>query len=158
VVQASGRMRPDSVAVRSVLAAPTVQPVMAEITRSAGEGTGGYARRERTGVYRSIRMPVFDRFGASRMELLPAAYLVPVRLRPVIDLLRRQGVEVDSLIQPWRGPAQAFAIESLTVGALFEGHRTVQAEGHWSREPRDTSIAAGWYLVPTDQPLGVLGA
>lgn len=158
VVQASSRMKPDSIAVRSVLAPPTVLSVVAEITRSAGEGTGGYARRERTGVYRSIRMPVFDRFAASRKELLPAAYLVPARLRTVVDLLRRQGVEVDSLTQPWRGPAQAFALESLTVGPLFEGHRTVQVEGRWSREPLDTSIVAGWYLVPVGQPLGVLAA
>ena len=158
VVQASSRMKPDSVAVRSVLAPPTHQRVIAEITRSAGEGTGGYARRERTGVYRSIRLPVFDRFTASRKELLPAAYLVPPRLRALVDLLRRQGVEVDSLIQPWRGPAQAFAVESLTVSPLFEGHRTVQAEGHWSGEPEDTSIAASWYLVPVRQPLGVLAA
>jgi hypothetical protein len=103
-------------------------------------------------------MPVFDRFAASRKELVPAAYLVPARLRTVVDLLRRQGVEVDSLTQPWRGPAQAFAVESLTVGPLFEGHRTVQAEGQWSGETRDTSIEAGWYLVPLGQPLGVLAA
>ncbi|HEY8197978.1 MAG TPA: M14 family metallopeptidase [Gemmatimonadales bacterium] len=158
VVQAAGRVKADSIAVRSTLAPPTVQPVIAEITRSAGEGTGGYARRQRTGVYRTIRMPVFDRFTAARKELLPAAYLVPVRLRAVVDLLRRQGVEVDSLIQPWRGPAQAFTIESLTVDPLFEGHRTVQAEGRWSGEPGDTSITPGWYLVPTAQPLGVLAA
>jgi hypothetical protein len=158
VIQAAGRVKADSVAVRSALAPPTIQPVIAEITRSAGEGAGGYARRQRTGVYRSIRMPVFDRFTAARKELLPSAYLVPTRLRSVVDLLRRQGVEVDSLIHPWRGPAQAFAIESLTVGPLFEGHRTVEVEGRWTGEPGDTSITAGWYLVPTAQPLGVLAA
>ncbi len=133
LVQASSRWRPDSLAIRSTLAAPTVQPVIAEITRPAGEGAGGYARRQRTGVYRSIRMPVFDRFTASRKELLPAAYLVPPRLRSVVELLRRQGVEVDSLSEPWRGPVQSFAVESLTVGPLFEGHRTVQAEGTLGR-------------------------
>ena len=158
LVQASSRWKADSVAVRSMLAPPTIHPVIAEITRSAGEGTGGYARRQRTGVYRSIRMPVFDRFTAARKELLPAAYLVPSRLRSVVDLLRRQGVEVDSLTEPWRGPVQAFAVESLTVGPLFEGHRTVQAEGRWSDEAKDTAITAGWYLVSTTQPLGVLAA
>ena len=158
LVRASSRWKVDSVAVRSMLAPPTIQPVIAEITRSAGDGTGGFARRQRTGVYRTIRMPVFDRFTASRRELLPAAYLIPPRLRLVVDLLRRQGVEVDSLIQPWRGPAQAFAVDSLTVDPLFEGHRTVQAEGRWIGEAGDTAIAAGWYLVATTQPLGVLAA
>ena len=158
LVQASSRWKVDSVAVRSMLAPPTIQPVIAEITRSAGEGTGGFARRQRTGVYRSIRMPVFDRFTAARKELLPAAYLIPSRLRSVVDLLRRQGVEVDSLTEPWRGPVQAFTVESLTVGPLFEGHRTVQAEGRWTGEAGDTAITAGWYLVSTTQPLGVLAA
>ena len=158
LVQASSRWRADSLAVRSVLAPPSIQPVIAEITRSAGEGAGGFARRQRTGVYRSIRMPVFDRFAASRKELLPAAYLIPPRLRSVVELLRRQGVEVDSLSEPWRGPVQSFAVESLTVGPLFEGHRTVQAEGFWAGEARDTAITAGWYLVSMAQPLGVLAA
>jgi len=158
VVQASSRWKADSVAVRSILAPPIIQPVIAEITRSAGDGTGGFARRQRTVVYRSIRMPVFDRFTAARKELLPAAYLVPPRLRSVVDLLRRQGVEVDSLTERWRGSVQAFAVESLTVAPLFEGHRTVQAEGRWAGEPRDTAITAGWYLIPTTQPLGVLAA
>ena len=157
-VQASSRRTVDSVAVRSRLASPTTQPVIAEITRSAGQGAGGFARRQRTGVYRSIQMPVFDRFAAARKELVPPAYLVPSRLRPVVELLERQGVEVDSLTQPWRGPVQAFTIESLTAGPLFEGHRTVQVEGQWTAEPGDTSLSAGWYLVPTAQPLGVLAA
>jgi hypothetical protein len=158
LVQASGQWKRDSVVVRSKLAPPTIQPVIAEITRSAGDGTGGFARRQRTGVYRSIRMPVFDRFMAARKELLPAAYLVPSRLTSVVDLLRRQGVEVDSLTEPWRGPVQAFAVESLIVDSLFEGHRTVQVEGRWAGESRDTAITAGWYLVPTTQPLGVLAS
>ncbi len=158
LVQASSRWKADSVAIRSTLALPTVQPVIAEITRSAGEGTDGYARRQRTGVYRSIRMPVFDRFMAARKEMLPGAYLVPPRLRSVVDLLKRQGIAVDSLTDPWRGAVQAFAIESIAVSSPFEGHRTVLAEGHWAAETRDTSISAGWYLIPTLQPLGILAA
>ena len=49
-------------------------------------------------------------------------------------------------------------IDTLSVGALFEGHRMVQAEGRWSRQARDTAMVAGWYLVRTGQPLGVLAA
>jgi dipeptidyl-peptidase-4 len=103
-------------------------------------------------------MPVFDRFTAARKELLPAAYLIPPRLRSVVDLMRHQGVEVDSLTQPWRGPAQAFSVGSLTVDSLFEGHRSVQAEGRWTGEAVDTAVSAGWYLVAIAQPLGVLAA
>lgn len=156
VVLASDRQRPDSIAVRSVLGPPVVQEVIAEITRDRGEGAGGYVRRQRTGVYRSIRMPVFDRFVAARKEATPAAYLLPPRLKEIVDLLRRQGILVDLLTDSWRTPVDIFTVDSVLVGALFEGHRTVDATGRWSSVPHDTVAAPGWYLVRTDQPLGTL--
>jgi dipeptidyl-peptidase-4 len=158
LVKASARWKPESVAVRSTLAPGTAQDVVAEITEAAGEGSGGFARRHRTGVYRAIRMPVFDRFAAARKEALPAAYVIPPRLTAVVDLLRRQGVMVDRLTAQWRGRAQTFAIDTVVVDPLFEGHSPALAEGRWGSEPRDTVAGAGWYLVRTDQPLGVLAA
>src|SRR3954468_5163540 len=157
-IQASDRSRPDSVAIRSVLGPPTMQEVVAELTEALAEGNGGYARRKRTGVYRSIRMPVFDRFVASRREAVPAAYLLPPRLREIMDLLRRQGIVVESVPQLWTPAVNSFRIDSLLVQPLFEGHRTVQAEGHWQRESLDTALVPGWYLVRTDQRLGVLAS
>ena len=156
LIQASNRQRPDSVSIRSVLGPPTLREVIAEITEAAGDGTGGFARRKRTGVYRAVRTPVFDRFVTARREAIPAAYLIPQRLHEIVELLRRQGVVVESLTHPWRAVAQQFSIDSLSVQPLFEGHRTVQAEGRWRSESLDTTLAAGWYLVRTDQPLGVL--
>jgi hypothetical protein len=150
--------RPDSVAVRSVLAPGSLQPVIAEITQPAGDGAGGFARRQRTGVYRSIRMPVFDRFRSARNEAMPQAYVIPARLRNVVDLLRLHGIGVDSVIGPWRTRAETFMIDTLAVGSLFEGHRTIQVEGHWSAQPGDTLLASTWYLVRTRQRLGVLAA
>ena len=49
-------------------------------------------------------------------------------------------------------------VDSVSVEPLFEGHRTVRADGRWIPEQRDTTISAGWYLVGTDQPLGTLAA
>jgi hypothetical protein len=158
LIQASNRQRPDSISVRSVLGPPTVQEVIAEITEPAGDGTGGFARRKRTGVYRAVRMPVFDRFVAARREAIPAAYLIPPRLHEVVELLRRQGVVVEALTEPWRARTDEFLIDSVSVQPLFEGHRTVQAEGRWRSEPLDTALVAGWYLLRTEQPLGVLAS
>lgn len=158
VVLSSRRSRPDSIVVRSILAPPTVQPVIAEITEPAGDGAGGFARRQRSGVYRTIHMPVFDRFQAARREALPEAYVIPPRLRHIVDLLRAQGVAVDSLTEEWKVRAQTFAVDSLAVGQLFEGHRTITLEGQWGSQTRDTVIKSGWYLVPTRQPLGVFAA
>jgi hypothetical protein len=131
--------------------------VIAEITHSAGEGAGGFARRTRSGQYRSVRMPVFDHFVPSRREALPAGYLLPARLREVVELLRRQAINVEALPSRWRAPAEQFAIDSVIAGTLFEGHRPVQLEGHWNAA-RDSTFEAGWYLVRTDQPLGTLAA
>lgn len=164
-VAASDRRMPDSVVVRSVLGPPTVRPVVAELTRPAGEGSNGYAHRRQTGVFRAIQMPVFDRFTSARKEARPAGYLLPTRLGGIAGLLRRQGIIVERLSAPWRGPTETFAVESLVSDSLFEGHRPVRVEGHWGRAVRGTApgaapgaAPAGAFLVRTDQPLGVLAA
>lgn len=156
VVLASDRTRVDSIAVRSVLGPPTAQDVIAEITRDAGEGGGGYARRRRTGVYRTIRMPVFDRFVAARKEALPVEYLIPARLTEIVELLRRHGIAVDLLTQPSQARVEVFTTDTLSIGPLFEGHRTVEVDGGWSLGSKDTVVTPGWYGVRTDQPLGTL--
>jgi hypothetical protein len=158
VVLASDRQRGDSVAIRSVLGPPSSLDVIAEITQDLGKGSSGYAQRRRTGVYRTIRMPVFDRFVAARKEARPDGYLIPARLEEIVELLRRQGILVEELTAPWRTPVESFTVDSLSVGPLFEGHRTVVTEGRWNPAPRDTVAAIGWYLVRTDQPLGTLAA
>jgi len=148
---------PDSVAVRSDFAAPHVAEVIAEITLPAGDGSHGFARRQRTGTYRSIRMPVYDRFAAVRRELRPAGYLLPPRLLPVAELLRRHGVRVAVVRGSWAGPVETFRVESLTVARQpFQGHRIVRTDGSWMTQ--STDIAPGWYYVPTGQRLGVLAA
>jgi hypothetical protein len=144
------------VTVRSVLGAPTEQEVVAELTRPAGEGNGGYARRIRTGVYRTIRMPVFDRFVAARREAMPAAYLLPSRFGDLAVLLRRQGIVVERLRQPWSGSVEQFAVDTVVLQDLFEGHRPVTVEGHWGGAA--ATADPGWYLVRTEQPLGLLAA
>ena len=156
-VEASRHPSTDSVAVRSVLGPPTSREVVAELTRPAGEGNGGYARRIRSGVYRAIRMPVFDHFVPSRREAIPSAYLLPPRFGELARLLRRQGILVARLRQPWTGAAERFAVDTVVLQPLFEGHRPVTVEGQWGAAAPLTA-APGWFLVTTDQPLGPLAA
>jgi hypothetical protein len=154
---ASDRFAPDSIVVRSILAAPIEQEVIAEITEPAGEGAGSFASRRRTGVFRTIRMPVFDRFTAARKEARPAGYLVPPQHSHLVDLLRRQGVVVQRFRSEWGGAGESFAIDSVTAGRnAFEGHRNVAVEGRWAA--RDLTVTPGWFYVPTTQRLGVLAA
>jgi hypothetical protein len=158
LVVASDRRRSDSISVRSRLADPVVQPVLAELTRDAGKGSGGYARRQRTGVYRPIRMPVYDRFVAGRNESMPAGYLIPGKMTHVVALLRRHGIGVDHTSRPWRARIRIFTPDSVRSDSLFEGHKPVQVQGAWASESIDTLISAGDYLVKTDQALGRLAA
>lgn len=157
VVLASSQWRPDSIVLRSVLAPPTMQDVIAEITASDGDGSHGFARRRRTGVFRSVRMPVFDRFAAAERAARPAGYLLPAPYEQLVERLRIQGVLVARLGSDWRGEAEAFTVDSLGVAPfVFEGHRTVTVTGRWT--PRTAEARAGWYYVSTDQRLGVFAA
>ena len=141
-----------------MLGTPTDQPVIAEITTPDGDGDGPYARRIRTGQFRTIRMPVWDRFTASRREARPVAYMIPASMPEVAALLVRQGIAVERLTAPWQGPAERFRIDSISAQPYaFEGHRTVTVEGAWlAAAPYEAP--AGSYLVRTDQPFGTLAS
>ena len=155
---ASNDFRPDSVTVRSVMAPPTVQDVIAEITEPADDGAGPFAHRRRTGVYRTIRMPVFDRFTALRKEALPAGYLIPATYPQLVSLLRAQGIVVERIRTSWRGDVETFNVDtSSSARFVFEGHRAVTVEGHWSAPTAD-SARTGSFYVPAAQHLGVLAA
>ncbi|MEO8201770.1 MAG: hypothetical protein ABI679_14670, partial [Gemmatimonadota bacterium] len=141
----------------SVLGPPTQQDVIAELTEPEGDGAGPYAHRKRTGVFKTIRMPVFDRFVPARKEPWVAGYLLPPQLGDLVRLLLAQGAIVGRLTGDWQGPVESFRIDSVIAArGVFEGHRTVTVEGQWAA--RDGKLPAGWYYVPTDQRLGMLAA
>jgi predicted deacylase len=153
---AASRYRPDSVSLRSALAPPTSMDVIAELTERATEGSGPFARRRQTGVFRTIRMPVFGRFRPARQEAFPAAYLFGPQHAEVAALLRAQGIEVRRLTAAWSAPTEVFQLDSVVPEPLFEGHRTTRVEGKWG--PGSSSMPAGWFMVLTDQPLGLFAA
>lgn len=149
--------RPDSVIIRSAFAPPTMDTVIAEISLSSGQGSGGYARRQRTGEFRSILMPVTDRFVGTRSEKMPAAYVLGPEWSEIVTLLRNQGVVVEQLDAPWVGASEKFRMDSVKVGRTFEGHRLVSVEGSWGT-PTPDSLMMGSYLISTDQREGLLAA
>jgi len=158
LVRASAALRPDSVTVRSTLAPPTMQPVIAELTEPDGEGAGPFARRKRTGKFVTVKMPVYDRFAPARREARPWGYLLPPTLTDVALLLRRQGVVVERMPDAWSGPAERFKVDSLSAEPYqFEGHRTVRVEGAWGAAAAFEAPAGSW-LVRTDQPLGTFAS
>ncbi|MGE3820405.1 MAG: M14 family metallopeptidase [Isosphaeraceae bacterium] len=100
-------------------------------------------------------LPVFDRFRPTREATLPAAYLLPPKAEATLTLLTRHGIAVDRLDRPWKGTAQVFVIaERVTARQAFQGGRLTRLEGRF--ETRAVEAPAGWSLVRTSQPLGLL--
>lgn len=156
-VRASAGWHPDSVVVRSVYAPPVIQEVIAEITTADSDGSSGFSRRKRTGVFKTIRMPTFLWYTAARSEALPAAYLVPPQYADLVQLLRRQDVVVERLRDPWQGQVEGFQLDSVTAAPFpFEGHRQVTVQGRWGARPG--MAGAGWFVVPITQRQGVFAA
>lgn len=150
--------RPDSVIVQSTFAPPRRDTVVFEVTRSAGQGSGGFSRRERTGEFRSQVMPVVDRFVGTRSEKIPAAYLLDAQWSEIVERLVRLGVVVERIDEPWTGNSRRFTVDSINVQQRpFEGHRIVRLAGEW-KDAQPDSLAAGGYLISTDQRLGTVAA
>ncbi len=158
VLTATIAARPDSVAIRSTFAPARRDTIIAEITRAAGDGAGPFSRRVRTGEMRRVVIPVVDRFMATRREAIPAAFVLDAQWTDVVERLRRQGIVVEQLDQPWTGSSARFVIDSAVVSPrAFEGHRTMRVEGAWAA-PASDSLPAGTFLVPTAQRLGTVAA
>jgi zinc carboxypeptidase len=157
VIAEGAAWRPDSIGLHSIFAPPVRQDVVAEITRADGDGNHGFARRIRTGVFKTIRMPVYDRFVADRKVARPAAYLLPPQHAPLAALLRAEGIVVERLVEDWQGQGESFAVDSVQVAAFpFEGHRLVTLTGQWNTRP--CQATAGWFYISTEQRGGVLAA
>jgi hypothetical protein len=154
---------PDSlqmVAVRSELVAtPRMLDVIKEDLEKTGDSSvsqSGVPRGERrTGRFRTIRMPVYDRFTSTLDRVPPAAYVIGPDDQAVVDLLRLHGIRIDRSDSAWTGRGETFAIDSIISSPRpFQGHREVRLKGHWERGLQ--SLPAGSFIVSTAQPLGPL--
>ena len=150
--------RPDSVAVRSTFAPARRDTVIAELTRTAGDGGGPFARRQRTGEMKRIVMPVVDRFMPTRREKIPAAYILDAQWTDVVERMRRQGIVVERIAVAAGTQSSRFVVDSAVIAPRpFEGHRAMRVEGRWTAPAAD-SLSVGTFIVPTDQRLGMLAA
>ncbi len=113
----------------------------------------------RTGRFRAVRIPVHDRFEATRTRALPAAWAFDAGApgaAEAVALLARHGVRVERLEAPRNVEAEVFAADSVVVAARpFQGHREVRLVGTW-RQALTRALPAGTFLVPADQPRAAL--
>jgi len=152
--------RPD-LAVDFKPASRGVEPVVLQRMRAVpGTSTGragraGRPRLEPIAGLDTVRLPVYDRFVASRTATLPGGYVLPPAEGGIAALLQRHGIQVRRLSAPWTGNAQLLKIDSLTWGAdEFQGHHLLAVNGTW--DTARVTLPAGAYYVSTAQPLGRL--
>ena len=156
-------LAPDSlqmIAVRSELAATTRRlDVLKEDIESTGDSSqtqpGVPKGSRRTGRYKPVRMPVYDRFQSTLDRVPPAAYVIPPGDTTVVSLLRLHGIRVDRSDTAWRARGEAFTVDSIiTSPRPFQGHREVRVKGSWQRGLQ--SFPAKSFLVSTAQARGPL--
>jgi len=154
---------PDSlqlVAIRSELVAT---PRMMEVIKEDLEKTGdssltqpGVPRGERrTGRFRTIRMPVYDRFTSTLDRLPPAAYVLAPQDTAVVTLLRLHGIRVDRSDSAWTARGESFVIDSIiTSPRPFQGHHEIRLRGQWVRGVQ--VLPPRSFIVSTAQARGTL--
>jgi hypothetical protein len=154
---------PDSlqlVAVRSeLIATPSMMGVIKEDLEKTGDSSltepGVPRGQRRTGRFRSIRMPVYDRFTSTLDRTPPAAYVVAPQDTAVVTLLRLHGIRVDRSDTAWSARGESFVIDSIiTAQRPFQGHREVGLKGRWERGTQ--TLPPKSFIVSTAQPRGAL--
>jgi hypothetical protein len=138
---------------QEVVAEDLARATEAEPNREPGVARG----LRRTGRFRTLRLPVHDRFDPTLLEPMPAGYLLGARDTAAVRLLRLHGVRVDRVGGTTSLRVVPFAVSSVTrADREFQGHREVRVDGAWAREPRRQRVSAGSFVVRTAQPLGLL--
>ena len=139
---------------------PSMQDVIEEpIEKTDAPPTEPGVRRgyKRSGKFVTTKMPVRDRFDATRTAPMPWGWLVtPPAADTVGAMLRLHGVRV----QRTGAPATVAGVECFTADSVvsssraFQGHREARFEGRWMALAGE--VPAGALIVSARQPLGVL--
>jgi hypothetical protein len=111
----------------------------------------------RTGRYRTVRAPIYDRFTPTVTRPVPWGYALGAADTSAVNLLRLHGIVVEKMGEAWRGDAgPQFETDSTKFAAQeFERRREVTLVGRWV--PGQTvMLVPGTWIVRTAQPLGVL--
>jgi len=154
---------PDSlqmIAIRSELTAtPRKLDVIKEDLLKTGDSTlsqpGVPKGERRTGIFKAIRMPVYDRFTSTLDRVPPAAYVISPRDTAVVALLRLHGIRVDRSDSAWTARGESFAIDSIiTSPRPFQGHREVRLRCRWERGLQ--GLPPKSFIVSTAQARGTL--
>jgi hypothetical protein len=147
-------------------------PIRASLTTTPNTGevivedlarTGDTVRAEpgvrrgmrRTGTFRRVRMPVYDRFEATLTTTPAWGFAVSASDSSAVRTLRVHGIRVQRVTAPCTVGGETFATDSVMVSPTpFQGRREIRVDGRWQRA--ESPLAPGTYVVPLAQPLGVV--
>ncbi len=102
-----------------------------------------------------VKMPIYDRFKASRYEKFPAAYLIPAEQTKTVDLLLLHGAAVMQAKEDGSVSGESFTISAFQQAQNpFQNHKLITLEGSYA--PEKIAIKKGDYIVPCAQPIGGL--
>jgi len=118
---------------------------------------GGYPEIKKTDRKKTLVLPFFADYVATRSVQFPAGYFISVPDQNVIAKLRRHGLIVERLVQPASVEVESFLLKELkTSERPFQGHWMDKVKGDYASVKKD--FPAGTYFVSTAQPLGSLAA
>jgi hypothetical protein len=142
---------------RTPFTGEVVYEVLERTTDTTAREPGVRAGMRRTGRFVTERMPISDRFDATRQVSVPWGWAIPASDTATIALIARHGLQVWRLREGWTGDAgPQFVVDSTVLAARpFQGRREVRLEGRWVARGAIT-LEAGSAIVPAAQRLGVL--
>jgi hypothetical protein len=144
-----------SLAVQYRMASRGVESVTLEVMQPGTDSVRGRPRLTPSGTFRTVRIPINDRFVDSLSQPLPAGYFLPASAANVAAALRLHGIQVQRLGAEWTDSIETLSGMQLTWGTRqFQGHHLLNVTGSWTRVAR--TLPAGFYFVSTAQPLGRL--
>ncbi len=155
-LEGAGAAPRPSLAVEYSMVSRGTEPVVLEVMQPSADTTPrGRHRLTPTGQYRTVRIPVRDRFVDSVSRPLPAGYFVPAGAGDVPRVLRLHGIQVERLVTDWTDTVETLGVTQLTWQPReFQGHHLLAVTGTYARSVH--TVPAGTYFVSTAQPLGRL--
>ncbi|HEX6053650.1 MAG TPA: M14 family metallopeptidase [Gemmatimonadaceae bacterium] len=146
-----------------IRASLTTTPLTGEVIVEDLVSTGDTTRTEpgvrrgmrRTGNFRRVRMPIYDRFVPTLTTAPAWGFAVSGTDTSAVRVLGLHGVSVQRVTAPCTVSAETFASDSVIVSpSAFQGRREVRVTGRWQRA--DARLESGTYVVALAQPLGVV--
>ena len=141
----------------------TTTPYMGDVIVESLQRTGDTVRTEpgvrrgfrRTNTFRTVRMPVYDRFAPTMTTPSAWGFALSAADTSGARLVTLHGVTVERTRTDCTANAESFAADSVVVSTTaFQNRRNVRVEGHWRRS--DVRLEPGTFVIRLAQPLGVL--